>query len=179
MTTLNLDTVSGIDLSPIASHDLRDAAKIFGAAPKGIHRVDLHRELMRLANITELHGPSAIAPEMASGLTLLHLSSPAMSVDAELGSVRFADGTTKHADLIVGADGLHSVVRGAVVTDPKHGEPLQTGQSAFRFLIKAEDLEALEAGRDLLELKRPGTISFIDTMNSDTDRHLVWYPCRG
>ncbi|CEJ91921.1 hypothetical protein VHEMI07604 [[Torrubiella] hemipterigena] len=178
VTTLHLDTVNGIDMSPIASRDLHEAAKIYGAAPKGIHRVDLHRELMRLANVAEVHGPNENVTETAKSSTLLHLSSAAKSVDAERGSVEFADGTIKHADLIVGADGLHSVVRGAVVRDPEHGKPVHTGQSAFRFLIKAQDLEALEAGRDLLALKRPGTTSFIDTKNPDADRHLIWYPCR-
>lgn len=178
MTTLHLDTVNGIDMSPIASRDLHEAAKLYGAAPKGIHRVDLHRELMRLANVTEVQGPSENVAETAQSSTLLHLSSAAKRVDAERGSVEFADGTVKHADLIVGADGLHSVVRDAVVRDPEHGKPIHAGQSAFRFLLNTQDLEALEAGRDLLALKRPGTTSFIDTKNPDADRHLIWYPCR-
>jgi salicylate hydroxylase len=50
-------------------------------------------------------------------------------------SVRFANGTTIETDVVVGADGVHSVVRGAV-TDPSPA--IDSGICAFRALVPAE-----------------------------------------
>ena len=63
--------------------------------------------------------------------------------------VHFADGTTAMADVVVGADGIKSAVRGAVIsTDP--GEAAVFSQtSCYRGLIPAETLKAAGVKTDL------------------------------
>ena len=51
-------------------------------------------------------------------------------------SLALADGTTLQADLIVGADGLHSVAAKSVVT---RSEPFFTGQIAWRAVVPGDD----------------------------------------
>jgi salicylate hydroxylase len=66
----------------------------------------------------------------------LRLSSRCLSVDAngERVSLRFASGEVTEADVVVGADGIHSVVR-ATLTDP--APPAYSGLCAFRALVPA------------------------------------------
>jgi salicylate hydroxylase len=66
--------------------------------------------------------------------------------------VRFADGGTASADLVVGADGLHSVVRKAISADPVR----DSGLVAYRAIV-------------------PGEASGV-TVWLGADRHLVAYP---
>ncbi|KID97527.1 Monooxygenase, FAD-binding protein, partial [Metarhizium majus ARSEF 297] len=176
---VNWDTVSGIDLGRIACQDLHAAADKFGAPFFAVHRVDLHRELMRLANVSEAaRGPGT--GQQADGI-LLQLASPVTRVDAQEGRIEFADGTVRHADLVVGADGLRSVVRDAVARGAGLAEPVglvATGQSAFRFLVPTEDLQATASGRKLLAWKTPGACLLADTKLVDKERHIMWYPCR-
>lgn len=172
---VNWDTVSGTDLVRIACQDLSAAADKFGAPFYAVHRVDLHKELMRLANVAEVRGPET--GQETDGI-VLRLASPVTRVDAQEGRIEFADGTVKHADLIVGADGLRSVVRNAVARDPNLAELISTGQSAFRFLVPTEELQATASGRKLLEWKSPGACLLADTKLVDKERHIMWYPCR-
>jgi salicylate hydroxylase len=58
-------------------------------------------------------------------------------VGVESGEVRFADGGTAAADVVVGADGIHSVVREALF-GPE--QPRFTGHVAYRGLVPAERL---------------------------------------
>lgn len=48
--------------------------------------------------------------------------------------LRFADGSVVEADVVIGADGMHSVVRGAVT---EAGPPVRSGLCAFRTLVPA------------------------------------------
>jgi salicylate hydroxylase len=54
--------------------------------------------------------------------------------------VEFADGTTVDADLLIGADGIHSRLQG-MVTSP--AEPVSEGIMAYRGLIPAERVHAI------------------------------------
>ncbi|KAJ5594737.1 Aromatic-ring hydroxylase-like protein [Penicillium hispanicum] len=172
---LNWDNVDGVSLTRIACQDVSKAAAIFGAPFFAVHRVDLHAELMRLAAARETQGAESTAD--GEGI-VLHLSSPVKQVDAAEGKIEFVDGTVQYADLVIGADGLHSVVRKSVVNDPVQAKQAPTGQSAFRFLIPTEVLEASPAGREILEWKTPGATLFADTQLKEKERHLMWYPCR-
>ena len=85
-------------------------AERYGAPLIGLHRADLHEAL--------LDG----------------LGRDALRLGAEVGAVtdgalRLADGTSESADLIVGADGIDSVVRKGIIGD---GEPRDAGIVAFR-----------------------------------------------
>jgi salicylate hydroxylase len=54
------------------------------------------------------------------------------SQDADTATVGFADGTTVAADVVIGADGIHSVLQGFVVTP---SEPVFSGVVAYRGLV--------------------------------------------
>lgn len=90
------------------------------------HRVDLHTGLKQAA--------------LESGAEI-RTASKVASVDAEAGKITLASGDELKADLIIGADGIRSAVRTAVLG---HEEPaLPTGLSAFRTLIPMEDLKSI------------------------------------
>jgi 2-polyprenyl-6-methoxyphenol hydroxylase-like FAD-dependent oxidoreductase len=65
--------------------------------------------------------------------------------DAERVTVTLADGSTEHGDLVVGADGLHSQVRTALVGD---GPPRYSGYTAWRGIVPLD--------RSLADRLRPG-----------------------
>ena len=64
---------------------------------------------------------------------------PLISVqDPEEGAVTLADGTTLKADLVIGADGIHSVAVRSVIG---YANPaIAKGVSCFRFLLPSEEL---------------------------------------
>ncbi|MEJ2871823.1 FAD-dependent monooxygenase [Actinomycetospora sp. OC33-EN08] len=95
----------------------------FGAPYWGIHRVDLQQGLAR-----------------AFGEDHLHLSRTVAGIGDDGRSIAFADGSTVTADVVVGADGVHSVVREYVV--PGEG-PRYSGTSAFRGLVPRSALPSL------------------------------------
>lgn len=82
-----------------------------------------------------------------------------VAVDVQNAQVTLAHGSTLEADLIVGADGLHSVLRRALNGAAK---PFFTGQVAWRALIPGRPDDTAEAQ----VFMGPG-------------RHLVSYPLRG
>ncbi|MFJ9179452.1 FAD-dependent monooxygenase [Streptomyces sp. NPDC102360] len=74
--------------------------------------------------------------------------------------LRFADGSWTEADVVVGADGVHSVVRGAVAeAEP----PEYSGLCAFRAIVPAEAVPAFALRRAQTLWLGPG-------------RHFVHYP---
>ena len=98
------------DGSVLGEFDPDVLAERYGAPLIGLHRADLHdaladaagRDRLRLgAEVTELAG----------------------------GELRFADGSSADAELIVGADGIESTLRAAIVDD---GPPRDSGIVAFR-----------------------------------------------
>ncbi len=97
----------------------RDAEQRYGAPYLQMHRGDLHDALL-----------AAVPAEI--------LSLGKRLVDIDPGPVlRFADGTSRGADLIIGADGLHSRVR-EILVGPQ--EPAATGRVAYRATFAASHL---------------------------------------
>jgi 2-polyprenyl-6-methoxyphenol hydroxylase-like FAD-dependent oxidoreductase len=98
----------------------------FGAPYWGIHRVDLQQALA-----------AALDPEN------LHLGKAVTGVGdtADGAVITFDDSSTTTADVVVGADGVHSVIR-EHVCGPGTG-PVYSGTSAFRGLVKRDDLPSL------------------------------------
>jgi salicylate hydroxylase len=113
--------------------DRSDVRARYGAAYYMVHRADLHAMIVAAVRA---HDPDAI-------LTGQKLT--ALEVGATGASLSFANGTQRHADVLVAADGSRSLVRsqifGADVAD-------FTGHVAWRFLVPAEAAppEALEPG---------------------------------
>lgn len=98
------------DGSVLAEFDPDVIAERYGAPLVGMHRADLHEALAD-----------------AAGRECLRLGAEVAELDDR--ELRFADGSTESADLIVGADGIDSTLRAAIVAD---GPPRDSGIVAFR-----------------------------------------------
>ena len=58
--------------------------------------------------------------------------------------LHFEDGTTSTADILIGADGVHSNVRKTLFKDqPRYAEPRFSGQFAYRMRCLQEDLRKI------------------------------------
>lgn len=158
------ESVDGTTLDQISTLDFRDAADRYGVPLMAVHRVDLHNELLRLA----LVGENAAS---------LRLGAKVNNLNEEKGVIELDDGSVHQADLIIAADGLHSVLRSAVLK--QDSKPSPTGLSAFRFLMPTKILESDHALRELLRWKAQGSTVMADTTDTVNERHLVWYSCQG
>lgn len=133
----------------ISAEDLAEAClRLYGEHTYTMHRADL-LAVVRAA----VPGPA------------VRLGARCVSVDqdGDGAELRFTDGSSARADVVVGADGVHSVVRG-VVTEPS--PPEQSGLSAFRALVPASAAPAFALRRAHTLWLGPG-------------HHLVHYPISG
>lgn len=165
------EIVDGHSLKQIQIQNISPEGGKVAAPYYAIHRVDLQQELLDLAAQQATDGSTT-----GSAPTLdLRLASKVVGVDAEKGVVQLEDGTWEAADFIVGADGVHSVVRQVM------GEQFApaTGMSAFRFLIPSKKIIASAPASRMLETKNPGATVFVDTKDASRDKSVVWYTCRG
>ncbi|KAI0925362.1 hypothetical protein AcV7_005629 [Taiwanofungus camphoratus] len=89
----------------------------FGAPYYHIHRADFHKLLYDLA-----------APNMT-----LRLNSTVVAVDPEAPSLTLASGEVAHGDLVIGADGVKSIIQQVVLGRVNPAQP--TGDAAYRALI--------------------------------------------
>lgn len=133
----------------------------FGADRMLYHRQDLHAALKAAATSTELVGRPAI----------IRAGSAVQSCDPEKGIVTLASGETLAADIIVGADGIHSVLRAAVVGEARLAIP--TGISAYRMLVPVDLLSGIDIPYDVLQPAAPMT-----TMVVGHDRRVIMGPGR-
>ncbi|WP_420036176.1 FAD-dependent oxidoreductase [Streptomyces sp. cg28] len=102
---------------------------------------------------------------------MVHLGHRLESIEdkGERSVLTFADGTTVEADLVVGADGIKSVVRRELFSDK---EPVFSGEHAYRAVISVDDAHGMVTddnlrmyiGRGtkvyLLPLRHRGQVSF-------------------
>jgi salicylate hydroxylase len=119
--TRNMQTGEPLEFRP-------SPASRYGAPHYFVHRADLLNALASGLDPARLHLDhrlTAIKPR-ASGVTLT-----------------FANGVTRQADVVICADGVHSVVRRALYGDDN---PTYTGQSVWRSLLKGSEVppEVLE-----------------------------------
>ena len=117
---------------------------LFGAPYLCMHRADLHEAL------------AAVVP-----LDIVHLGKKLSGLEQDAGGVRlaFADGTRAHADAVIGADGVHSVVR-AIIIGPD--EPIHKGRIAYRAIFSSSLLGDMDIGNSR-------------TKWWGVDRHIVIY----
>ncbi len=99
------------------------------AARFGAPLVVVHRGLLQTALLAALDG------------SVLRLEAECVGVDQDDAgvTVHLADGSSEHADLVIGADGLHSRVRASLVGD---GPPHYTGYAAWRGIVPLDRLLA-------------------------------------
>jgi salicylate hydroxylase len=114
----------------ISSVDRKGYAARFGAPHLTVHRADLLDLLARSLKRTDLRlGARCIAVEG----------------EGRAATARFADGTAIEADVIVGADGLHSVVRSCLFGPEA---PHFTGCICYRGLVSIDEAPRDIATRD-------------------------------
>ena len=130
---------------------LADAARDrWGAPYLHLHRADLLSVLVNAARAAGVHLEIGCAVER----TVEHPGHIALHM---------ADGAIHEADLVLGADGIHSALRKAVLPDEA---PRFTGQVAWRGLVPADAVPE-------------GTIPPDATVWAGEGRHLVTYYLRG
>ncbi|KAF8846697.1 FAD/NAD(P)-binding domain-containing protein [Acephala macrosclerotiorum] len=154
---------SGETLKPFDKQDYAYIEKEYGAAFYFSHRVDLHNELRHLATREEGPGKPAEILERRE----------AVGYDPE-GVVKLSDGTTMKADLIIGADGIHSKAVKSVVGYENPAVPV--GISCFRFLLPSQEIFDDPETAGLMENHDGRGRSYV----SSKDGHLriIMYPCR-
>lgn len=120
-TLLDAATAEAIVQLPLGDSFQRRFGHPYGL----MHRADLHRVLLdacRQAGAVEL-----VTNSQCTGF----------DDDADGVTMRFADGRTERGRALVGADGLWSVVRQAIVGD---GEPRLAGHICYRAIVPIEQL---------------------------------------
>ena len=162
------ESVDGITLKQLSAIDMEDTQEKYGGPFMSIHRVDLHKELLRLA-LNNAGGKEKGA--------VIRLSSPVVDVDIEDGIIQLEDSSKHQADLIVAADGLHSTLRSVVLK--REAKPIPSGLSAFRFLLPTKTLKEDPAMTNLLKWKVPSSSTILaDPTDTCKERHAVWYECQ-
>ncbi|KAJ7165085.1 hypothetical protein C8R46DRAFT_1098142 [Mycena filopes] len=96
--------------------------KDYGAPYCHVHRADLLKMLFKLAS-----------PYMT-----LYLNSRVVSLDPDLCQVTLESGRTFRGDVILGADGVKSMIREVVVGRPD--KPMPTGDAAYRAIIPTSEM---------------------------------------
>ena len=110
--------------APLDYRDQTAAARRFGAGIHSFHRADL---LLALANGVDRNR--------------IHLDHRLLTLEERPTGVglTFANGVRRHADMVIGADGVHSLVRRALYGDDN---PAYTGQMVWRALLPGSDVPA-------------------------------------
>lgn len=121
-----------------------------------VHRAHFHEGLKAAAQAPGKEEPA-----------ILHTNSKVVDVDPHSATVTLADGQVFYGDVLIGADGVHSLTR----TKLSSAQPFSSGKNAFRFLISRQDAlddpETSSIARDF------GAVDMWDS----SDRRVVIYPC--
>ncbi|KAL7943593.1 hypothetical protein V8C42DRAFT_97751 [Trichoderma barbatum] len=160
--------IDGLSLNTLNRLDLSNAQQAFGAPVRGVHRVDLHTELLRLATMSGQGLSQPVTLKLGSHVTEAHPN----------GTVILRDGSRYTADIVVGADGLRSVIRDVVLSGNHQAKPVHSGQAAFRFLINTSVLRSDPVLAPLVDDNKDQLSLFADTSETIRERHIIWYACR-
>ncbi|KAK4649146.1 uncharacterized protein QC761_116440 [Podospora bellae-mahoneyi] len=132
------------------------------------HRVDLHAWLRRKATAVEGPGTPVV----------LHLQRAVVRYDPATPSITLADGGVLSADLVVGADGVHSLATEVVLGSKIEPSPSAYYNTCFRFLIPAASLAEDPETRWWHEDEHSRKVSMRIITHNATSRRIVSYPCR-
>ncbi|KAL9623133.1 MAG: hypothetical protein Q9160_002647 [Pyrenula sp. 1 TL-2023] len=151
------EAIDGISLASLNKHGLCDPREEFGAPLYTIHRVDMLNELLSLAEGLDVRLGTRVA-----------------EADAEEGFVVLEDGTRQYADLIVAADGVHSILRAEVLRNQEGAQDAApSGLSTYRFIIPTSSLQENPEFHKLQPLRGNSCCLFADTTR-ETERHMVF-----
>lgn len=143
-------------------NEIRLDSSMFGADRVLYHRQDLHQGLRDAATSTELPGNPVH----------IRTSAAVAACDPEAGTVTLGNGESITADLIIGADGIHSIVRTTVVGEAL--EAIPTGISAYRMLVPIEELGPIDVPASVFTPTDP-----ITTMVIGHEKRIIMGPGRG
>ncbi len=106
----------------------------FGEPLVGLHRVELHGALLAACGRERVRAGTRVEAVEVGGAVADHGVGAGAGAGAGGAELRFAGGSSARADLVVGADGLRSAVRAALLGD---GEPRDAGIVAYRGIAPA------------------------------------------
>lgn len=138
----------GLTGEQLLNYDRRACRDTYGGAYYQMHRADL------LAGLVDAFGTQ----NCRMGKALVGLSQ-----DEAGAQLRFEDDTSETADIVIGVDGLRSVIRDTLFDTP---EPTFSGHVAWRALVPGSKLSARATQRSNVNHIGPG-------------QNLVTYPVRG
>ncbi|KAJ6441094.1 Fungal specific transcription factor [Purpureocillium lavendulum] len=153
---INRDWKTG---EPVSVYDLSDYEERWGHVYNMFHRQDMHRMLKDCALQDEGEGTPA----------KLVANHKCQSIDVAAGVITFCNGATAQHDLVVGADGIGSAVRGEVGIKPAK-RPAE--QSCLHTNVTTE--EAVRAG--LVDYSRDSALEYWGGQEGKWDK-IVLSPC--
>lgn len=151
----NMIMKDATDGSELTRLDLGDLEKKYGFPYMVIHRSDLHGIFLRAARRQDVE---LVTDKQCVGYQNVELAGGGSGA-----RVTFADGTTDEAELVIAADGLHSIARVDLVGD----EPVNSSYVAYRAAIPFEQVKENQVHeQDVVVYIGPRC-------------HFVQYPLRG
>jgi salicylate hydroxylase len=169
-----LVTRNGKTGRPISKTSRRDQATLFGCASATVHRADLL---------------DVLAGSLPDGIVTLGARCSAIEPDGDVAVARFEDGSEVEADVIVGADGIHSRVRAALFGPD---DPRFTGKICYRSVVPVSAVQGLPPAADnaqwlgphgtivLYPLRRNELINVVCHYDDEGYRHESWVTeCEG
>ncbi|KAK7026288.1 FAD/NAD(P)-binding domain-containing protein [Favolaschia claudopus] len=170
------ENVNGCDFDGVVGFDAEKAGDgitrtMHDAPTPEVHdaffclRGDLHEELIRLALDTT--DPNSPAPKLLLGTKVIHC-------DPDAGTVDLSNGETISADLVIGADGIHSTIRTSVLGHAFKAPA--SNISCFRCLFDGRDITQIEELKWLWSGLSGGRV--VAKKGNDFVSWFI-YPCRG
>ncbi|EDU44702.1 UbiH 2-polyprenyl-6-methoxyphenol hydroxylase [Pyrenophora tritici-repentis] len=105
------------------------AKKQYGADRIMWHRQDLHSHLMKVVRDEARNGPPPV----------VRTASRVVDCNCDTGIVTLQNGDILEADVVIGADGIHSALRRLVLC--KDVKPIPTGSSCYRLMMTSQDIK--------------------------------------
>ncbi|ESZ89778.1 hypothetical protein SBOR_9838 [Sclerotinia borealis F-4128] len=162
VTAKSITLFMGDNLHVYEKIDLSNIEDEYGSGYFFSHRVDLHNELKLLATGIEGEGKPAVIQNRCE----------VVGYDTINGSAILADGTIMTADLIVGADGIHSSAVKEVTGYETPAVP--TKISCFRCLMPVQEIRDDPECASFMEAMEGKLCMF--TSPKDGRQRIVWYP---
>ena len=129
------------------------------------HRIDLQEALLQLATQEDAPGPPVE----------IFYSATVVSYDPEAASIMLENGSEYTADLIVAADGLHSLApQHLTLSNHRPNEVSHTGTTAIRFMLPTDAI--LSDPRTAHLISTPGQFNLF--VHKDRNRWMLQYPVR-
>ena len=141
---------------------------MFGCAGVTVHRADLL---------------DVLAHSLPSGIVTLGARCVAVEPDGEVAVARFQDGSEVEADVIIGADGIHSAVRASLFGPDA---PRFTGKICYRSVVPVDDVPGGPPPNDnaqwlgphgtivLYPVRRDELVNVVCHYDDEAYRHESW-----